>query len=157
MLTISGDVAPYDGRQIDYARPVRVYRNLKLRSAGGGPVYSVAQFGRVVAHATFLAFTGTSSLVVSRAGRERARRLGHKTVHAFIEGRIARSPPADRDPQRDAARPVSLRYDHKNDDGFVATIKVFEMKPKVLKNVTWVWGLLLRQDGAVAWRAYAAT
>lgn len=74
----------FRGRSIDATRPVCVHRNLRR----GG--YSVMQSGLVVAHADAI-MLADARCVVSRAGWERSRALGKRTVHAWICGRVTDS------------------------------------------------------------------
>jgi len=65
--------------QIDYSKPVSVYRNLHKKC------WSIKQNGLVKAH-TQWASLNECSFVVSQAGRERVLREKKKNVHAFIKG-----------------------------------------------------------------------
>lgn len=80
-------IVPFKGRQIDPDEPVRVYRNLHAKSEMER--WSVQQGGLVVAHAGNLTLYHVK-FEVSPAGWRRARRIGHRTVHAFINGYVVK-------------------------------------------------------------------
>lgn len=71
----------YKGREIDYTKPVRVYRNLNKK----GQVYSIQQNGVVVAHTKEFVLKDVK-FIINKAGKERAIKTKTRNVHAFIEG-----------------------------------------------------------------------
>ena len=71
----------YKGREIDYTKPVRVYRNLNKK----GQVYSIQQNGVVVAHTREFVLKDVK-FIVNKAGKKRAIETKTRNVHAFIEG-----------------------------------------------------------------------
>lgn len=71
----------YKQRQIDKARPVRVYRD----TAKGG--FSVQQGGLVVAHTDKL-MLANARFRVSEKGRLRVIREKSKNFHAYVEGML---------------------------------------------------------------------
>lgn len=73
------------GKQLNYEKPVRVYRNLRRHC------YSIKQGGRVVAYADTILLNNPNFLV-SESGRQRVLREGRKNVHAYIEGLITFTP-----------------------------------------------------------------
>lgn len=72
------------GRTIRPDRPVEVYRNLSFPA---GPVYSIRQGGKVVAHARTI-YLKDATFVVHEAGRQRVLEERRKNVHAWIRGRL---------------------------------------------------------------------
>lgn len=82
---------PFKGRQVDWSRPVQVYRNL---NGDGAHRWSIRQGGLVVAHADAL-FLIEASFHVSGAGWSRRQREGRRNVYAWATGRLMnfRSPP----------------------------------------------------------------
>jgi len=73
----------YKGRTVERGQHVKLYRNLHK----AGVVYSVmdAETGLVLGHTDQARLTW-GRFEVSAAGRERVRRTGKKTVHAFVNG-----------------------------------------------------------------------
>lgn len=69
--------APYEGQR------VRVYRNLTRKT------YSILdpRTGRVLGYSPEFTLA-KATYKVSEAGRDRVRRTGRKTVHAFVEGHL---------------------------------------------------------------------
>lgn len=78
-------IESYKGREIDFKKTVRVYRNLNKK----GVVWSVQQKGKVVAHATDLSLTGCVCLI-NHETQGRVRKSKQRQVHAYIEGIISR-------------------------------------------------------------------
>ncbi len=71
----------YKGRQIDFNKPVKVYKNLH------NGLFSVMQDNLVVAHVE--SFTMQSVVFkVNQSGRERVIKEGKKNVHAFVTGML---------------------------------------------------------------------
>lgn len=77
-------ITPYKGRNIDYSKPVYIYRNLNCK----GVSYSIRQKGLVVAHTDAVALYDAVFLV-SKKGKERVQREKRKNVHAFIKAFIS--------------------------------------------------------------------
>jgi hypothetical protein len=73
----------YKNRQIDYSKPVRVYRNLHKKC------FSIKQGDKVVAHFDEELVLRECSLLVSRAGNKRAKVTKQRNVHAYVQGYIA--------------------------------------------------------------------
>lgn len=71
----------YKGREIDYSKSVRIYRNLNRK----GQVYSIQQNGVVVAHTKEFVLKDVK-FIVNKAGKKRAIETKTRNVHAFIEG-----------------------------------------------------------------------
>lgn len=71
----------YKGRQINFNKPVKVYKNLH------NGLFSVMQDNLVVAHVE--SFTMQSVVFkVNQSGRERVIKEGKKNVHAFVTGML---------------------------------------------------------------------
>lgn len=79
-------ITPFRGRKLDPDQDAWVYHNL---SRAGGPWYSIAQGGIVVAHAREVGLRDVR-FVVREAGRRRVISSGRKNVHAFVIGRVVR-------------------------------------------------------------------
>lgn len=71
----------YKGRQIDFSKPVKVYRNLN------NGLFSVVQGNIVVAHVDSITLTDVS-FKVSEAGRQRVITTKQKNVHAYVVGKV---------------------------------------------------------------------
>lgn len=69
----------FKNRDIDYTKPVFVYRNLTK------DCFSVQQNGRVVAHAQNLSMRN-NTFNVCESGRQKVLKTGQKNVHAKIKG-----------------------------------------------------------------------
>lgn len=85
-------ITPYKNRTINLDKPVRVYRCLSCQSPidmlrSPDPVYSILQGGLVVGHADKLTIQD-SKFVCLPGAMAQSRKLGHKVVCAFVEGRI---------------------------------------------------------------------
>ena len=87
MRYFKNQITPYKDRELQEHLPFRVYRNLHAKTEDNR--YSILQAGVVVAHARQLTIF-SPKFIVSKKGQERAQKLKHKTVHAFIEGRFRR-------------------------------------------------------------------
>ena len=72
---------PFKGREIDYDKPVEVYRCLNRK----GKIFSIRQNGLVVAH-TGAFILKDCELIVNKAGKKRSMETGERNVHAFIKG-----------------------------------------------------------------------
>lgn len=72
-------IKSFKNREVDFARPVSVYRNLTLGC------WSLKQGGVVVAHADSLYMT-TEKFKVNLKARDRGLTEGKKYVHAFLVG-----------------------------------------------------------------------
>lgn len=72
-------ITSYKNRNLDFGRPVSVYRNLTL------DCWSIKQGGVVVAHATKLWMT-TEKFKVNLKSRDKGLTEGKKYVHAFLVG-----------------------------------------------------------------------
>jgi hypothetical protein len=81
-------ITPYKNREINFGNPVKVYRNLTVKS---GKVYSIQQDGLVVGHATALALYDVK-FTVSKSSRERVLRERQRNVHAYAIGKIITEP-----------------------------------------------------------------
>lgn len=79
-------ITPYQYREIDPDARVEVYRNVTKK----GVVYSIRQFGYVVAHAIEVNIVN-AEFVVKQSGRKRVKKTGTKNVHAFVRGELIRS------------------------------------------------------------------
>lgn len=79
----------FKGRELDFERPVEVYRHIG-KGKNGEVWYSVRQDGIVKVRARCVLLVNVT-LHVSEAGRQRVLRDLVKNVHAFIRGRVARS------------------------------------------------------------------
>lgn len=79
-------ITSYKGRAINFENPVEVYRNLSRK----GKVYSIRQFGRVVAHATAVMLRD-AEFKVSMKGVWRIRKSKTKQIVAWISGYITDS------------------------------------------------------------------
>ena len=75
---------PFKGRTISKHQLVKVYRNLNRP----GVTYSImdARTGLILGHSESVLLSG-ATFKVSEAGRQQVLRTGHKTVHAFVQGR----------------------------------------------------------------------
>ena len=73
----------FKGREINYDKPVDVYRCLNRK----GRVFSIRQQGLVVAHCTVLDIKDVK-FVVNNSGKQRAIKSMQRNVHAFIRGMI---------------------------------------------------------------------
>lgn len=82
------DIFPFKERTIDFAKPVRVYRNLNDRT--GDRRYSIWQNGFVVGHANAINLMG-GKFKVQQGGRARVLRDKKKNVHAWVTGLICQS------------------------------------------------------------------
>ena len=102
-------ITPYKGREIDFSRPVRIYRN--LNSLNLNFTWSIKQGSLVVAHAGSVAIS-RAVFIVSAKGNQRARRSGHRNVHAYCEGYIEQSLNVYRDKWHE------VNYNPYNNTGF---------------------------------------
>lgn len=75
--------------QINYSKPVFVYRNLK-HGYKKKPLYSLMQNGKVLRHTSAIMLRQVRFLV-REAGRQRVLRENRKNVHAFAIGYICSS------------------------------------------------------------------
>lgn len=86
-------ITPYKNRTINLDKPVRVYRCLSCQSPVDmatdrqSPVYSILQGGLVVGHADRLVIQ-ESKFVCLPGAMAQSRKLGHKVVCAFVEGKL---------------------------------------------------------------------
>ena len=85
-IGLGNKIIPFKGREVNVARPVKVYRNLHAKTAEHK--YSVSQDGLVVGHTNQLMLENCR-FHVSDSGRTKVRRTGCKIVHAFIIGRVS--------------------------------------------------------------------
>lgn len=77
------NIQPYKDREINFSKPVRVYRCLNR----SGNVYSIKQGAHVVAHTTELTLRNTT-FHVGEKGRQRCLKEKQRNVHAWIIGTI---------------------------------------------------------------------
>lgn len=78
----------YKGRQIDYNKPIYLYRNLSSKDEFHK--YSVMQNNLVVAHTGQIMLKNVE-FIVRKSGLAKVRREKRKCVHAFIKGYITNS------------------------------------------------------------------
>lgn len=71
----------FKGREIDFSKPVKVYKNLN------NGMFSVAQGGVVVAHVDAITLKAVS-FKVSEVGRQRVIATKQKNVHAYVVGEV---------------------------------------------------------------------
>lgn len=76
----------YKNRLIDYERPVQIYRCLTRK----GKIYSIRQFGKVVAHTEQFILKDVD-LVVKPKAKARVIKTGTREVHAWLEGILIQS------------------------------------------------------------------
>lgn len=101
-------IKSYKGREINYDKPVRVYRNLH------NGLLSIKQGTLVVAHADQITLGGPDGahFIISEVVRERVVKNGVKEVHAYAVGRIV-----EQQHSKDAARiyynPYKAGYFHR--------------------------------------------
>lgn len=74
----------YKNRILNHDAPVEIYRCLKRK----GVIYSVRQFGKVVAHTDNIVLRGCK-FIVNESGRQRVIKTKQKNVHAYIKGYVA--------------------------------------------------------------------
>jgi len=82
---LTRNIIPFKEREIDYSRPVDVYRCLNRK----GRVFSIKQGSLVVAHTTELNMNNVK-FVVNSAGKKKAIASKQRNVHAFIRGKIGK-------------------------------------------------------------------
>ena len=76
------NIIPFKNRQIDYSRPVYVYRN--LHKGKENKVFSIKQNNLIVGHATDLLLKNCE-FIINKSGQERTRKEKVKNVHGFIK------------------------------------------------------------------------
>lgn len=75
---------PYKNRTIDVSKPIDLYRCLNRK----GFIFSMRQFGKVVAHTDKIVLTDCK-MIVNKAGKKKAIYTNNRNVHAFIKGYIS--------------------------------------------------------------------
>ena len=105
-------IIPYKNRMddLEFGAPVEVYRNVNKK----GVVYSIRQFGYVVAHATEVILLN-AEFIVKESGRKRVKKTGRKNVHAWVRGDIVK---AMVKPEKGRLR-AKVTYNPKKNDTFV--------------------------------------
>lgn len=114
----------YKDRQVDYSKPVKVYRNLH------NSLLSVVQDNLVVAHAEEI-YLKDVSFLVQKAGQKKCRETRQKTVHAYAKGMIDTQSPLYPDYNR-------ISYDPYKYDGFTNAVG---------DEVKFISGLYLNREG----------
>ena len=106
------NIIPYRFRwqDLSYDDPVEVYRNVNKK----GVVYSIRQFGYVVAHATELVLVN-AEFIVKESGRKRVKKTGRKNVHAWVRGDILKR----LEPSESSRLKAKVLYNPKKNDSFV--------------------------------------
>lgn len=107
-------ITAYKNRNVDFGRPVSVYRNLTKKC------WSLKQGGVVVAHADTLAMT-TEKFKVNLKSRDKGLTEGKKYVHAFIVGFLAANQNAMPQVQENLSigyNPVYAGYFYLNRNGY---------------------------------------
>jgi hypothetical protein len=84
---LQNDIHSFKGREIDYSKPVMVYRNLTRK----GQVYSIKQSGKVVAFAYRLTLKNVD-FIVNHKTQAKIRINKHRQVHAYAKGFIGATP-----------------------------------------------------------------
>lgn len=105
-------IIPYKNRMddLDFGAPVEVYRNVNKK----GVVYSIRQFGYVVAHATEVILLN-AEFIVKQSGRKRVKKTGRKNVHAWVKGDIVK----ERVKPDNGRLRARVMYNPKKNDTFV--------------------------------------
>jgi hypothetical protein len=115
-------IKSYKNRVIDFSKPVKVYRNLTVKSS---KVYSIKQNNLVVGHASALALYNVK-FIISEPSRLRVLKERQRNVHAYASGMIA-TVDEDRNPieleSKGMVLPWVLSYNPYITNKFVATSK----------------------------------
>ena len=85
-LGLGNKIIPFKGREVNVARPVKVYRNLHAKTVEHK--YSVSQDGLVVGHTNQLMLQDCR-FHVSLTGQAKVRKFKRKIVHAIIIGKVS--------------------------------------------------------------------
>ena len=112
----------YKDREINYNKPVYVYRRLYRNSKK--VLYSIKQNGLVVGHSDEI-FMYNCDTVILKSAQKRCRETGIRNVHAFIRGFLHESQMVYLD------RRYRVCYNPMIDDDFVPT-----KKPQKLKDLS---------------------
>jgi hypothetical protein len=112
------DIHSFKGREINYSKPVMVYRNLTRK----GTVYSIKQSGRVVAFAYGLVLRSVD-FIVNRKAQAKIRITKHRQVHAYAKGLISTNSCFDF-----KKTPSRVTYNPYKNDNFIKINKNGEVK-----------------------------
>lgn len=121
----------FQGRRINPALPVQVYRNTHK----GG--YSVRQNGLVVGHTRYATLLD-ADFVVQEAGRRRVVQTGRKNVHAWVSGTwvTARR-------QEEVDDMVPIHYNPKRDTCFMSHARTVRNARIVYLDDCGAWGWMV--------------
>ena len=102
-------IVSYKSRNINFDKPVRIYRNLNMK---GGKWYSIKQDGLVVGHFKESIRFEDCKFIVNHKARKRVIQNKRREVHAYIEGKlIAPAPILTDDVRMIYYDPFDIEYD----------------------------------------------
>ena len=129
-MGLGNKITSFKNREINFDKPVKVYRNLTRK----GKIYSIQQNGLVVGHGTCITMSNCK-FKVNPSGKKRALETGIRNVHAYIEGNIAlkgvMGTTAQEAEERNDQLPAKITYYPFDKKGFVCknlTIDPYEVK-----------------------------